>query len=301
MGAIHELQNEAISSENISNLIRKAYVVAKKLDLKEFEEWLYNELNGYKDCNNIPPYRNVVCELVAWNPYYGWTPVIIEDTKISDIISNRKINHSISYLVKIRNESDTAYFKLPNDIRNLISEMCDFNTKYANSFSTSCIDGIIEVVRNNILEWALNLEKRGIVGEGMTFTDKEKEIVKNNPNITNYITGDVGNLMLQQNSDNSTQIQSNLESLDEDKVKELNNLLKIIKDNIQDINELSDSDRDIVSEKVQNIEQCKKKHKLIKKGLKESLGTIRNVFEGVTGSIIASGIIYELGLFMSNL
>ena len=41
MGIIIELQREALDeSVSIESLMRKAYLVAKKLNLKEFEEWL---------------------------------------------------------------------------------------------------------------------------------------------------------------------------------------------------------------------------------------------------------------------
>lgn len=35
------------------NLLRKAYLVARKLKLQEFEDWVNNELNGYKDADKI--------------------------------------------------------------------------------------------------------------------------------------------------------------------------------------------------------------------------------------------------------
>lgn len=45
-----ELQHEALKSDfDIMNLLRKAYLVARKLKLQEFEDWVNNELNGYKD------------------------------------------------------------------------------------------------------------------------------------------------------------------------------------------------------------------------------------------------------------
>ena len=45
-----ELQHEALKSNfDIMNLLRKAYLVARKLKLQEFEDWINNELNGYKD------------------------------------------------------------------------------------------------------------------------------------------------------------------------------------------------------------------------------------------------------------
>ena len=50
MGIIIELQREALNeSVSIESLMRKAYLVAKKLDLKEFEEWLKQEQNGYDE------------------------------------------------------------------------------------------------------------------------------------------------------------------------------------------------------------------------------------------------------------
>ena len=48
-GIVIELQREALDEKiSIESLIRKAYLVAKKLKLKEFEEWLNQEQNGYK-------------------------------------------------------------------------------------------------------------------------------------------------------------------------------------------------------------------------------------------------------------
>ena len=55
---VTELQHEALKSDfDIMNLLRKAYLVARKLKLQEFEDWVNNELNGYKDLDKIPDYR----------------------------------------------------------------------------------------------------------------------------------------------------------------------------------------------------------------------------------------------------
>lgn len=131
--------------------------------------------------------------------------------------------------------------------------------------------------------------------------DSQKGNIPHNNSVTNNFYGSIQNNQLQQNSNNSTQIQNNLESLNENQIKQLDDLLKTIKDNIKHINGLSSEHVALINKKVQNIQQCKKSNRLLKKGLKESLSTIRNVLEGVTGSIIASGVIHELGLFESNL
>lgn len=68
-----ELQHEALKSNfDIMNLLRKAYLVARKLKLQEFEDWINNELNGYKDLEKIPDYRLLRGEIKAWNPYRGY-------------------------------------------------------------------------------------------------------------------------------------------------------------------------------------------------------------------------------------
>jgi len=42
-------------------------------------------------------------------------------------------------------------------------------------FSNNQVTSIFDAVRNRILDWTLKLEAEGILGEGMTFTPKEKE------------------------------------------------------------------------------------------------------------------------------
>lgn len=72
-----ELQEEALkSNSDVISLLRKAYLVAKKLKLKDFESWIDNELNGYKD-DNVPIYRGLKGNLKGWNPFHGWLPVIM--------------------------------------------------------------------------------------------------------------------------------------------------------------------------------------------------------------------------------
>lgn len=78
MGIVIELQKQAIDTKSdVVSLLRKAYLVARKLDIKDFSEWINNELNGYTDYDKIPDYREIRGQVKAWNPYHGWIPVII--------------------------------------------------------------------------------------------------------------------------------------------------------------------------------------------------------------------------------
>ena len=61
-----------------------------------------------------------------------------------------------------------------------------FETQFSFETSRSEIYRILSTIRNKILEWALLLEEHGIVGEGMTFTDEEKQKAHNTQIINNY-------------------------------------------------------------------------------------------------------------------
>lgn len=48
-GIVIELEKEALDEQiSVESLLRKAYLVARKLNLSEFKEWITNEQNGYK-------------------------------------------------------------------------------------------------------------------------------------------------------------------------------------------------------------------------------------------------------------
>ncbi|MFQ6537677.1 MULTISPECIES: hypothetical protein [Aphanothece] len=48
---------------DISDLLRKALLVARKLGLVEFRQWIERELNGYDSHVDVPDYRRVRAEL----------------------------------------------------------------------------------------------------------------------------------------------------------------------------------------------------------------------------------------------
>jgi len=62
-----ELQKEALDRNcSVSDLLRRALVVAKKLKLAEFERWVGNELAGYKGpVNEVPEYRVLLGQVCA--------------------------------------------------------------------------------------------------------------------------------------------------------------------------------------------------------------------------------------------
>lgn len=203
-GIVLELQKEALDETiSIESLLRKAYLVAKKLKLKDFEEWINQEQNGYK--NHLPEYRNVRGEIKAWNPYNGWIPMIFS-AKIADEVSCMPLSHSISAISDSYNSSDGVVCLTVNAaLTEVFNNLTDFMpTKYAFYVSKSELYRIMSTVRNKILDWALLLEENEILGEGMTFTEREKEIASSTQVINNYTNNfysDVSDIDIKQGHD----------------------------------------------------------------------------------------------------
>lgn len=180
-----ELQRDALdSSVLVLDLLRKASVVAYKLDVKELQEWVKFELDGYSKLPQLPDYRFVNGELKARNPFHGLIPVMLDDAKISDLISKRPVSESISELEYMLGESKSGalLFKLPTEVELEIHNWLDVPFSLVVKVPISQVKKIVECTRNIILTWSLRLEKDGILGEGMTFSTKEKEVAHN----TNY-------------------------------------------------------------------------------------------------------------------
>jgi hypothetical protein len=208
MSIVLELQQQAIdSNSDILSLLRKALLVARKLGLKDLQEWIDNELNGYKDISKIPTYRQIHGELKAWTPYNGWITVVMPDDECEKTFSQRRLFDSIPSLYSLLNEKRLV---IPVNASGaaIISRLTGFETKYILQISPNAINDIIEQVKNKILDWAIVLEENGIMGEGISFTTEEKSRAQGEPQIVNYISNfysSVSDLQFQQGTDNSRQ------------------------------------------------------------------------------------------------
>lgn len=58
MGLLDEIRDDLVNeSAGLSNTLRKAKILASRLGVPEFREWLQSELNGYPDEDKVPRYR----------------------------------------------------------------------------------------------------------------------------------------------------------------------------------------------------------------------------------------------------
>jgi hypothetical protein len=212
-----DLQKDALDNQiSTLDLLRKAYLVARKLHLKDFEEWAEHELNGYSKADTLPPYRKIKGEVIALNITHGGTlPVTLPNDDFVDLICVRDTYDSIAHLKNIYDTTSNNFINIPlaESINQTLSKMSNYPTKFALSVSTSQLYNIIETTRNHLLKWAITLEENGILGEDMQFTDTERTIattstIYNYTNI-NIFMRDVKDTQIQQDSTDSIQEMDN--------------------------------------------------------------------------------------------
>lgn len=207
---IIQLQLEALDAkQDTGTLLRKAYLAAKKLHLTAFEKWVSKELNGYEADDEIPTYRNIRGAIKFRNPYHGWLPVMIEDSKIENLLSIRSLREPVPKLIDLANSKERLHIPLSAQTSMMLSRMGDapVDFEYAVFLDKSSIRSIVDIVKTKILDWAILLEENGIHGTGMMFSSTEIETAQNPSivNFTNNFYGSVNDTQLQQATQGSKQ------------------------------------------------------------------------------------------------
>lgn len=205
-----ELQQKCVDPNiSVSDLLRHALVVSKKLHIKGFETWIYAELNGYKDIDiDFPKYRILKGECLAHDIYNDvYIPVVLKNIDEVENLTKFKFSNSLPELEYLINENNNSHLKLSyhQDIESYLRESTGYDFKYVLSIGKSKVKNISDTVKNKILDWSLDLECSGILGENMTFTSKEKLIATSKNYTINNFYGDIKNSQIQQNSDNCKQ------------------------------------------------------------------------------------------------
>ena len=295
-GLIQELQQDALDkSVAVSDLLRKAFVVSRKLDIDEMEEWIGHELSGYPDGKVRPEYRRVTGVLRVWNPYHGWQPLHMPDDESARNLSSAPLGQSVAELESLMaDRKGSLRLQLPAGLTRMLMEAMEVPLEPSIHISPADIVGILDAVRNNVLLWSLELEKRGIVGSGLTFSREEKQMATQvTYQVTNHI-GSMHNSQLQQSN-------SGNQSLDvRQGFAELTEVLEQLKANIDSYGLRQEEKEEILADAESISAQVRSPNP--KLGiLGQALKSVRAVLEGATGNLLASDIAVRLAKVAAGL
>jgi hypothetical protein len=176
MSLVLELQRLALDpNTDVSELLKKAYAVAFKLNLRSFKTWTECELNGYVG-KKLPPYRMIHGRVVCLNPVRGWIPFYFRSPESQATASSRWLNTTVGLLQEfLRSGHESSIIDFDPDLEHLLMQGMVVPMRPALEVPVTAYVHILETVRNTILKWSLKLEQDNILGEGMTFSLQEKK------------------------------------------------------------------------------------------------------------------------------
>jgi hypothetical protein len=180
-GLVEKLQNEALdSSIPVSTLLRKVKLTAMKLQLSETLDWAESELIGYK--GEVPDYRIINGVLRSRNDYSNWKNIAGDPNEIASL-SRRSLTGPVIGLEDLLSHRDQTHILMTvsQDTANRLNEQNDgLYHQAALHVSKSEIVSVLDRVRNLILDWAMELERAGIKGDGINFTKEEERSARSN-------------------------------------------------------------------------------------------------------------------------
>ncbi|PXW94146.1 hypothetical protein C7444_11540 [Sphaerotilus hippei] len=275
---VPELVNMASDpAVSTGELLRRALVAARRLDAPELVEWITSELNGYKD-REIPDYRIIRGQIMVMNPVRGLIPFRVRNAEAFDLLSRHPEMQSIPELEELARSDGELGRYFPPAIEQRIMQGMQLPMRPQLCFSAVQVKGIVEKVRNRILEWALDLERRGVLGEGLTFTQKEKQTVQEQ----HYHFGNVSGSQIQISSNGSTQTQANTTGTDLEALRGLVEALGTALDRGAVQGDAADELRAELATLKAQAASPKPKWEIIK----ATARTIKTVAEGAAGNIL---------------
>lgn len=287
-----ELQQELLDKNcDILQALRKAHVIATKLHLTEFDAWIQNELNGYKsEDENFPEYRQMKGTLKAKNPVRGWIPAVITNKDNEAFLNSVPVFESISALIDLKDRSPDGYFYYTYPMEYMMKMFSTANApayEVALFICTIHITELIDKVKNLLLDWTLELERKGILGNDMFFNENETSSAKEvSQQINNYygtvVNGSVSSSQIVSGNNNSVTYDA---SLVKDAVKEIRDSLN---------NEsISEEDKDTALEILEDISSKLDQNK--------KPGIIKSALLGLKDFIIATGADITAALIMAKI
>ncbi len=290
-----ELQREALDRDaSVSDLLRKALVVARKLKLREFEEWASSELDGYKQGSTVPEYRRVHGQVRVHNPYHGWVTMTFEDPEHAAGLTQRLCGTAIAGLENLRGSKKLLVIQFPPEIEaELMKNMYPVALRPDLHVSPSSIVTILDAVRNTALKWTLQLEEDGILGDGLTFSNAEQaQAQAGGYHVMNFYAA-VANSQIAPGAVNPTQ--DNSTSLSMDDVKALLGRIREVAASV-DLNENASSELNAELATVDaQLASPRPKTTIIK----QSLTSARAILEGAGGNVMGS-VLFEIAKVLAS-
>lgn len=293
---VEELQRGALNRNTpVSDLLRMAKVISVKLNLPDLAKWVDHELNGY-GMTQIPAYRMIKGQLKGKNPFHGWQPVLFDDEEIEKLFTNQPIGQPVAemehMLSRAAGGSGEMMIPLSGQAATQLMRATGMSFPFAVIVSSGEAWGIVDAVRTALLDWSLKLEQAGIKGEGLSFSNEEREKAREGQ--ATYHIGNIANFTGNLGANSGTVNATSQQASTEDVLK----LVEKIRANEQGLN-VSGAEIMRLEAALDDLTFEMKQPAPNQSKVRQAVSSIRNVAEGAVGSLAATGILFELAKLFS--
>ncbi len=199
---VTQIQTAAIDKNvGVTDLLRRALIVADRIEQTEDIRWIRLELSGYPaNDDDIPIYRAVRGRVEACDALGRWGPVNFEDREIEETASTVKTKQPIAEIEAMA-DGPSGIFRF--DTSPTVAKYLDGAVTARVLIDQSRLRGIVEAVRNRVLMWALELTQRSTeenapVNPGSTSDVRRENQSEDAPTaVISYARGQDDNKVLQ--------------------------------------------------------------------------------------------------------
>ncbi len=281
---------------NLTNALLKTKILLHKLGKSDLIEWVNNEINGYSEAAEVPPYRAVDAQVLAnfSNGAYQYTrhpiPLSHLDKDYRESLESTKLRQSLGVLEEFAsNDSGSIQSAIPLEANHLLGKGLDSSYHIQRAWceiSTTAITQILIEVRSRLLDFILELS--GKFGEHLS--DKEVKDIGNaldtKSMFANAMFGDNTTILVGNHNQQSIDIQINKN--DFASLSEILSVQNIAEPDIHDLKVALESDTD--SPEVTKEEFGPAVKEWLKSMLSKAVDTSWQIEIGIASSFLADAL-----------
>jgi hypothetical protein len=231
---------------------------------------------------------------MAHNPYHGWIPISGYDPEVIRRISRRRVGQSLPQLEALLASDNDLMVPFPPEWVNAINQRTQVQLpQMALIIDRTAVVGIVEAIRDRVLNWAIELEQAGILGEGLSFTLDERKRAHEGAMTINI--GTVGSFVGNLGSGNlSRDISSNALPL-----SDLQSLLEQLSAAQSQLVQAG-AEEVALSKALRTLEMKLARGQQDQTGLTGALVDVRNAISGAAGNLVATGALAMLSKLLGG-
>ena len=201
MSLLNQIQDDLTSpSSNLSDILRRAKVLASKLKSSELRTWVKLESEGYESKEDLPDYRQMYLGLLGTykGPYGGGInnapiPLMNLPEDVKDWATKFEIYDNAATLEDmLRNGKDSFQFYHSPELTKLIEYHIGRQPPMVlvETFKTVpryTLTGVVDNIKNRLLDFVLELQEQGINPDEPNSTATDQDLVRGA--VVNHIYG----------------------------------------------------------------------------------------------------------------